>query len=677
MIRRLLVANRGEIARRIIVTCQAVGVETVAVYSDADADAPHVAEADYAVHLPGNAPTATYLRSDLLIDAAHRAGADAVHPGYGFLSENADFAQAVLDAGLLWVGPSPKAIEAMGSKLEAKQIVADAGVPVLPTWLDPLDVESYPVLVKASAGGGGRGMRLVRDAESLPDAVASARREAAAAFGDGTVFCERYVDRSRHIEVQIIADSAGNVVSLGERECSIQRRHQKIIEETPSPAVDPMLREALCSAAVAAARAVGYVGAGTVEFVVEPAQGGKRPSYYFLEMNTRLQVEHPVTELVVGIDLVRLQLLVAEGGTLPYPGPPPLRGHAIEARLYAEDPTLAWLPRTGTLHRFDVPGVSKEFGPMLQPGLRLDSGVVAGSVVSVHYDPMLAKVVAWAPTRYEAARQLATALARAQIHGVGTNRDLLVRVLRHPSFVAGATDTGFLDRHPEVFAPLLSSVDAMRLSCLAAALASAAGRHSGSPLAALPAGWRNIPAVPQTVAYEAPSGTFEVAYQLDRTGALAAWSVRRVERDDVGLPGTIPDLTAESTEEAGIVSVSPTRVVLDVGGVRFAFAVNRVGEVSYVDSIEGSVDLTELPRFPTGRAEAAEGTLTAPLPGAVARVLVVPGQRVAAGDLLLTVEAMKLEHAVHAPTSGVITDLKVSAGAQVEAGALLAVLAPD
>jgi propionyl-CoA carboxylase alpha chain len=393
-------------------------------------------------------------------------------------------------------------------------------------------------------------------------------------------------------------------------------------------------------------------------------------------MNTRLQVEHPVTELVVGIDLVRLQLLVAEGGTLPYPGPPPLRGHAVEARLYAEDPTCAWLPRTGTLHRFDVPGVSKEFGPMLQPGLRLDSGVVAGSVVGVHYDPMLAKVIAWAPTRYEATRQLATALARAQIHGVGTNRDLLVRVLRHPSFVSGATDTGFLDRHPEVFAPLLSSVDAMRLSCLAAALASAAGRRAESPLSALPAGWRNVASVPQTVAYEAPSGTFEVGYRLDRTEALAGWAVRRIERDDIGLPGDTPDLT-EGKPGVSIVSASASRVVLDVSGVRFAFAVNKVGDVSYVDSIEGSVDLTELPRFPVASADTAEGTLTAPLPGAVARVLVVPGQRVAAGDLVLTVEAMKLEHAVHAPSSGVITDLKVSAGAQVEAGALLAVLTPD
>jgi propionyl-CoA carboxylase alpha chain len=413
------------------------------------------------------------------------------------------------------------------------------------------------------------------------------------------------------------------------------------------------------------------VGAGTVEFVLGPSG-----EWYFLEMNTRLQVEHPVTELVVGVDLVRLQLLVAEGGSLPYPGPPPLRGHAIEARLYAEDPAYAWLPCTGTLHMFEVPGVAKEFGPMLAPGLRLDSGVVAGSVVGVHYDPMLAKVIAWAPTRYEAARQLATALARARIHGVGTNRDLLVRVLRHPSFAAGATDTGFLDRHPEVFAPLLSSVDALRLSCLAAALAAAAARRRESPLATLPSGWRNLPSVPQTVAFDAPSGTFEVAYRLDRAEALAAWSVRRVDREDVGLPGATPDLDDEHPA-AAIVSASPSRVVLDVSGVRLAFAVHRVDDVSYVDSSEGSVGLVEVPRFPLPVPEVSEGTLLAPLPGAVARVLVVPGQRVAAGDLLLTVEAMKLEHAVHAPTNGIITDLRVATGAQVEAGTLLAVLTPD
>jgi propionyl-CoA carboxylase alpha chain len=666
MIRRLLVANRAEIARRVIATCRAIGVETVAVYSDADAGAPHTAEADYGVNLPGNAPTATYLRGDLIIEAARRSGADAIHPGYGFLSENADFAQAVVDAGLTWVGPPPKAIALMGSKLDAKAIVAEAGVPILPSWLDPLDVGSFPVLVKASAGGGGRGMRLVRDPEALAEAVTSARREAAAAFGDGTVFCERYLERARHIEVQLIADTAGTIVPLGERECSIQRRHQKIIEETPSPAVSPALREELCAAAIAAARAVGYVGAGTVEFVLAPTG-----EWFFLEMNTRLQVEHPITELVVGIDLVRLQLLVAEGGTLPWSGPPPLRGHAIEARLYAEDPAYAWLPCTGTLHRFEIAGVAKEFAPMLAPGLRLDSGVVDGSVVGVYYDPMLAKLIAWAPTRYEANRLLGTALARARIHGVGTNRDLLVRVLRHPAFVNGNTDTGFLERHPEVFAPLLSSVDALRLSCLAAALAAIHARRANAPLGTLPAGWRNLGAAAQTVSYAAPNGVFEVSYRLDRYDALAAWSVLRVDEEHGPLD------RADEHPPVAVLSATAAQVVLDVAGVRLAFDVAVVGDVSYVDSAEGAVALTEVPRFAPPGADATEGTLLAPLPGAVARVLVVPGQRVAAGDLLLTVEAMKLEHAVHAPTSGVITDLRVAAGAQVEAGTLLAVLIPD
>jgi propionyl-CoA carboxylase alpha chain len=670
MIKRLLVANRGEIARRIFASCRAIGVETVAVYSNADADSPHVAEADYAVSLPGNAPSATYLRGDLIIAAARKAGADAVHPGYGFLSENPDFAQAVIDAGLAWVGPPPKAIAIMGSKLEAKSLLVDAGVNMLPTYTDPDEVTVFPVLVKASAGGGGRGMRIVRDRESLADAVASARREAASAFGDGTVFCERYVEHARHVEVQVLADNFGNVVTLGERECSIQRRHQKIIEETPSPAVTPTLREELCAAAVLAAQSVGYVGAGTVEFLLAPSG-----EFYFLEMNTRLQVEHPVTECVVGVDLVRLQVLVAEGGALPFNGPPPLRGHAIEVRLYAEDPAYAWLPSTGTLHRFSIPGVSHTFGPLLAPGLRLDSGVQDGSVVGVHYDPMLAKLIAWGPSRLEAARLLSTALARAQVHGVVTNRDLLVRVLRHPSFLSGDTDTAFLDQHPEVFAPLLAGVGAVRLSCLAAALAGSAARSAAS---SLPSGWRNVASAPQTVAFDGPTGCLEVAYRLDRSGALAAWSVRTVDRDEVGLPGagfdpSVPD----DHPPVAVVSAAADGVVLDVSGIRLSYTIHRVGDVSFVDSSEGSVTLTEVPRFPLPSADAPEGSLTAPLPGAVGRVLVVPGQRVAAGDLLFTVEAMKLEHAVHAPAAGVVTDVRVGPGSQVESGTLLAVLDPD
>ncbi|WP_426509791.1 biotin carboxylase N-terminal domain-containing protein [Dactylosporangium sp. McL0621] len=673
MIRRLLVANRGEIARRVFATCRAMGLETVAVYSDADADSPHVAEADYAVHLPGSSPAATYLRGDLLIAAARKCGADAVHPGYGFLSENAEFARAVIDAGLTWVGPSPKAIAMMGSKLEAKALLAEAGVPMLPTAVEPEDVDAFPVLVKASAGGGGRGMRIVRDRESLAEAVAAARHEAASAFGDGTVFCERYVERARHVEVQIMADSHGNVVPLGERECSIQRRHQKIVEETPSLAVDPSLRDKLCQAAITAARAVSYVGAGTVEFLLAP-----NGEFFFLEMNTRLQVEHPVTECVVGVDMVRLQLVVAEGGPLPFNGPPPLRGHAIEVRLYAEDPAYAWMPSTGTLHRFDVPGVTHSFGPLPGPGLRLDSGVADGSVVGVHYDPMLAKLIAWAPTRAEAARMLGGALARARIHGVTTNRDLLVRVLRHSAFLSGGTDTGFLDRHPEVFAPLLSSVDAVRLSCLAAALAGAARRARTALLPGLPSGWRNVPSALQTVVYEGPTGTIEVGYRLDRANDLAAWAVRRIDPEDIGLPGAALDPAgAPDHPPAAILSATGERVVLDVGGVRLQFAVHEVDGVSFVDSSEGSATLTEWPRYPLPVADQPEGSLVAPLPGAVGRVLVVPGQRVAAGDLLLTVEAMKLEHPVHAPTDGVISDLRVAAGSQVESGALLAVLSPS
>jgi acyl-CoA carboxylase subunit alpha len=672
MIRRLLVANRGEIARRIFTTCRAMGIETVAVYSDADERAPFVEEADYAVHLPGNAPTATYLRGDLLVNAARKAGADAIHPGYGFLSERAEFAAAVIDAGLTWVGPSPKSIAMMGSKLEAKALMAEAGVATLPTWTDPAEVTEFPVMVKASAGGGGRGMRIVRDADSLGDAIASARREAAQAFGDGTVFCERYIERARHIEVQIMADAEGNYVTFGERECSIQRRHQKLIEETPSPVVSQTMRGQLCDAAIAVAQTVGYVGAGTVEFLVTPTG-----EFYFLEMNTRLQVEHAITECVVGmLDLVRLQILVAEGGSLPFDSPPPLRGHAIEARVYAEDPASAWLPSTGTLHRFRIPGVAAEFTAPTASGLRVDSGVEDGSVVGVHYDPLLAKVIAWAPTRAEAARVLASTLVRAQIHGVVTNRDLLVRVLRHPSFRNGGFDTGFLDRHPEVFAPLVSSMDGAKLSCLASALAGAAARRSESGMSA-PIGWRNVGGIPQVIAYDGPSGPVEVAYRFDRGGNLASWAVRGVEREDAGVPGVFAATDPEAHPPVTVVSATPSRVSLDVNGVRLDFAVHRVGDLTFVDSTEGSVTLVELPRFPIAEADAIEGSLLAPMPGAIGRVLVVPGQRVAAGDLLLTLEAMKLEHPVYAPAAGVVSSLPVGAGMQVDTGTVLAVITPE
>ncbi|MEH0822981.1 MULTISPECIES: ATP-binding protein [unclassified Micromonospora] len=669
MITRLLVANRGEIARRVFATCRALGVETVAVHSDADAGAPFVAEADQAVRLAGNTPAETYLRIDLVLDAARKSGADAVHPGYGFLAENAEFAAAVTDAGLTWVGPSAKAIAAMGDKMEAKALLAEAGVPMLPTWTDPDQITDFPVLVKASAGGGGRGMRVVRDAADLAEAVASARREAAAAFGDGTVFVERYVERGRHVEVQIFGDTHGSVVALGERDCSIQRRHQKIVEEAPA-VVGPQLRQRLHEAAVAAGRAVGYVGAGTVEFLLAPTG-----EFFFLEMNTRLQVEHPVTEAVTGLDLVRLQLLVAEGEPLPLAAAPPVDGHAIEVRLCAEDPAQGFRPATGTLHRFAVPGVAGEFTPT--KGLRLDSGVTDGSAVGVHYDSMLAKLVAWAPTRAEAARALAGALARAEFHGVATNRDLLVRVLRSPEFAAAEVDTGFLDRHPEVFAPLLPA-DQPPLAALAAALASAAARRAeATVLAGLPSGWRNVPAFPQVTRYAGPDGgEVEVRYRLDRAGALAEWSTDPGAASADGPSAEAEPAGAESAQPptVALVEAAPDRVVLDVDGVRRAFRVHRVGSAVFVDGPDGATSLAELPRFPLPGTELAAGSLLAPLPGAVTRVHVEVGQRVAAGELLLTLEAMKLEHPVLAPTDGVVAELPVPAGGQVDTGAVLAVV---
>lgn len=635
MIRSLLVANRGEIARRVFAACRAMGITGVAVCSDADVDAPHARDADVVVRLAGSTPGETYLRGDLLIEAARKAGADAIHPGYGFLSENAEFAAAVIDAGLTWVGPPPAAISAMGSKLEAKLLLQDAGVPMLPSWTEPDQVDEFPVLVKASAGGGGRGMRVVRTKGELAEAIAAARREAGSAFGDETVFCERFVETGRHVEVQVFADQHGTTVALGERECSIQRRHQKIVEESPSPAVDSSLRKELCDAAVAAARAVGYVGAGTVEFLLAP--DGR---FFFLEMNTRLQVEHPVTECVTGLDLVRLQIDVASGHPLPFTETPELAGHAIEVRLYAEDPGNGWRPSTGRLDRFAV-AADASFVPLPRPGIRLDAGVGDGSVVSVYYDPMLAKVISYAPRREDAARALAGVLTRAQIHGVTTNRDLLVRVLRSEEFLAGGTDTAFLDRHAEVFAPLL---DDPAPAALAAALAGGARRTAQAEWGALPSGWRNVATGTQTAAFETPSGPIEVSYRA-------------------GQPG--------------VVSATPDEVVLAIGDVRRRYLIHHVEPNTYVDTPDGSIQLVEIPRFTVPKAEQPAGSLLAPMPATVGRVVAVLGQRVAAGDLLLTLEAMKMEHAVYAPDDGEITQLHVQPGSQVEAGTLLAIVTPD
>src|SRR4051812_31410363 len=444
MINRLLVANRGEIARRVFATCRRLGIETVAVHSDADAGLPFVREADAAYRLAGTTPAETYLRADLVLEAARRTGADAIHPGYGFLSENADFARAVIAAGITWVGPAPESIEQMGSKIESKKLMEAAGVPVLANHtVETATERDLPLLVKASAGGGGRGMRVVRTLGDLRAEIAAAEAEAESAFGDGTVFVEPYVERGRHVEVQVVGHAAG-VLVLGERDCSVQRRHQKVVEESPAPLLPDKTRAALHRAAHAAAAAIDYRGAGTVEFLYD----AETDRFSFLEMNTRLQVEHPVTELVHGVDLVELQLTVAEGRS---PDPRTIGetyGHAIEVRIYAEDPTADWQPQSGVLTLVDVPGVDGEFDLLNRPGLRLDAGFESGSVVSTHYDAMLVKVVSWAPTREQAARRLASALRGARIHGVVTNRDLLVDILDDPGFVAGAVTTAFLDGRP-------------------------------------------------------------------------------------------------------------------------------------------------------------------------------------------------------------------------------------
>ncbi|MDI2027055.1 biotin carboxylase N-terminal domain-containing protein [Saccharopolyspora sp. TS4A08] len=658
MITNVLVANRGEIARRVFATARRMGLSTTAVFSDPDAAAPHVGEADAAIRLPGDTPAETYLRAERLVQAARAAGADAVHPGYGFLSENAAFAQAVSDAGLTWVGPPVKAIESMGSKVEAKALMSDAGVPVL-AELDPSSVtdDDLPVLIKASAGGGGRGMRVVRELAELPEQIDAARREAESAFGDPTVFCERYLETGHHIEVQVLADRHGAVWALGERECSIQRRHQKVVEEAPSPLVErtPGMRERLFEAARLAAAAIGYEGAGTVEFLAD-----EQGEFFFLEMNTRLQVEHPVTENTTGLDLVRMQLQIADGHALPAE-PPASQGHSIEVRLYAEDPAQDWRPQSGTLQRLEVPGTAAEFAVLDAPGVRLDSGVADGDAVSIHYDPMLAKVISRGDSREEAARLLAASLSRAKIHGLVTNRDLLVRVLRHPAFLAGDTDTAFFDRHGlAALARPLATDDAVALSAVAAALAAAAeNRRTARALGGFPSGWRNLPSVSQTKTYTSGDREIEVSYLAKRTGAEVA--------DHPGL---------------ALVEATPTRVVLDVpgehGALRRSFDVARHGEHVHVDSPLGPVALVRTPRFTDPAERVSEGSLLAPMPGKVVRLAAAPGDQVAAGQPLLWLEAMKMEHTVAAPTDGVLAELNVTAGQQVEVGTVLAVVdAPD
>ena len=623
-IHTVLVANRGEIARRVFRTCREQAIATVAVFSDADEHAPFTGEADNVVRLPGTASADTYLRGDLIIAAAQRFGA-AVHPGYGFLSENAAFAQQVIDAGLVWIGPPPSAIAAMGSKIAAKQLMRSHGVPVAPdNTVDTFDEIGLPALVKASAGGGGRGMRIVRSTGDLAEAISSAEREAHAAFGDGTVFVERYLEGARHVEIQVLADTHGNVIALHERDCTLQRRHQKVLEEAPSPAVDGNLRVSMEGAAVAAACAVGYVGAGTVEFLLDRAG-----NFYFLEMNTRLQVEHPVTEAVCGVDLVALQLSIAEGRAIPATllVEVPLHGHAIEVRLCAEDPFNGYLPSSGVFHTVTWPTI---------PGVRVDSAVESGSEVPPFYDSMIAKVIAHGATRAEAVRRLTAALGGAVLYGPTTNRTLLLQLLEQLCTLDGpdgpGIHTGWLDAQQLGDGPAPGE-----LLVAAAALAVVHGSAGRFPI-----GWRNNPSRPHTQAI----GDHVVDYEFDRSNRL---SLLAVDGNSIELDTSTRDVLARTA----------TAVVGDtvyVAGGRFAFVVP--------------------PRFVSPDEAGRAGSTMAPMPGRVVALLVDIGDSVVAGQPLLILEAMKMEHQITSPHAGTVSEVFVHAGQQLDSGQPLVTVDP-
>jgi len=640
----VVVANRGEIAVRVIRTLRALGIRSVAVYSDADAGARHVAEADTAVRI-GPAPARqSYLDVDAVVRAALRTGAQAVHPGYGFLSENAEFAAALAAAGIVFIGPPVGAIATMGDKIAAKAAVSEFGVPVVPGVSRPGLTDDdliggaaevgYPVLVKPSAGGGGKGMRVVHEAAELPAALASARREAASAFGDDTLFLERFVLNPRHIEVQVVADGHGNVVHLGERECSLQRRHQKVIEEAPSPLLDASTRARIGAAACDTARSVDYTGAGTVEFIVS----ADRPDeFFFMEMNTRLQVEHPVTELVTGLDLVELQVLIAAGGTLPLgQDDVVLTGHAVEARVYAEDPARDFLPTGGTVVDVVEPAAA-----------RVDSGIRAGTVVGSDYDPMLAKVITHAADRPAALAALDAALADTAVLGVTTNVDFLRFLLADPDVVAGRLDTGLLDRRTPEYVGIHASDDDLA----AAAAYRWLVRWPVTPgdLWAIPTGWRTGTHAPTTIRLRAGERTEHVHV----CGTPQNASVRIEDGQNRSLTATLDGRTLT--------------VTLD--GVRSRYVVASDGEVLWLAGGGRTVAVEEVREAPVRAddAHAGDAELVSPMPGSVVAVGVGDGAQVAAGDVVVTVEAMKMEHALAAPVDGVV-ELLVAVGDQVKVG---------
>jgi acetyl-CoA/propionyl-CoA carboxylase, biotin carboxylase, biotin carboxyl carrier protein len=643
MFGRVLIANRGEIAVRVIRTLRRMGISGVAVYSDADATARHVREADEAVRI-GPAPASeSYLSIDRIIDAAKASGAEAIHPGYGFLAENATFARACADAGLVFIGPPPEAIEAMGDKIAAKATVAAAGVPVVPeVAVDSIlpNGPMAPLLVKPSAGGGGKGMVLVRSAGELPAAIESAKRMAKAAFGDDRLLIERYIDRPRHIEIQVLGDSRGNVVHLGERECSIQRRHQKVIEEAPSPFLDAGRRAAMGAAAVEAARSVGYVGAGTIEFIVN---GGDPDEFFFMEMNTRLQVEHPVTELVTGLDLVEWQLRVAAGEALPFTTAPAARGHAMEARVYAEDPARGFLPTGGTVLSLREPAGEH---------VRVDSGLSEGATVTSAYDPMLAKVIAWGEDRATAVRRLDAALAGTVVLGVPTNTAFLRALLHDPDVQAGHLDTTLAERVADAARPAAVPAEVLAAAALARLMARLTAPPASDPWD-IPDGWRVGGRAWTTFRFAVGDGHAEVRVRGLSEAAFG---------DGVPVP-------ARATLDGPALLLT-----YDGRTIRFAYA--QDGTTTWLGREGQTWALTEEAAAPArgGAAGGGDAAVRSPMPGTVLTVHVTPGQPVKTGQPLAVVEAMKMEHTVAAPLDGVITELTVKPGQQVRMDEPLAVI---
>ena len=646
---KILIANRGEIASRIIRTCHEMGIGTVAVFSDADREAPFVREADEAVRI-GPAPSSeSYLLGETIIEAALACGAEAIHPGYGFLAENAGFAQAVSDAGLTFIGPSPDAIALLGSKQASKEAVARAGVPVVPSFcLEAPDDIVYPVLLKASAGGGGKGMHIVRRREELAPALESAKRIALASFGDDTILVETFVESPRHIEIQILGDTHGTLLHLFERECSIQRRHQKIIEESPAPNLSPDLREAIAEAAVAVGKAAGYYNAGTVEFIVAPSG-----AFYFLEVNTRLQVEHPVTECVTGIDLVRQQILVAQGEALR------LRqedirqvGAAVECRLYAEDCDNDYLPCSGKILDFHVEATS---------GLRVDSGVESGTEISIHYDPMLAKVITHGRNRKEALGRMKRSLARMSALGTTTNREFLLRVLGHAEFSAANIDTSFLSRHKETLAKRPAS-EKLETSALLAACFARYQQRLGqrSVLPTMRAGYRNSRWRDASETLRWGDRLATVHYRASKNASLDM-SVGDDLRRNVRLTNGDADGTC----------------TLEIDGHQQTYRICLCGDRALVQVAGTSFDFEVAARFPNREGTRAEGSCLAPMPGRVVQILAQNGATVTEGDTLLILEAMKMEHRIRADRSGIVEGLDVEVGDQVAGDQLLAVVGTE